>query len=355
MIEPKRVAIAMSGGVDSSVSAALLKEAGYDVFGIMLRLWSPSPEIRNRCCSPEDLALAQRVAAHLEIPFYALDVKEFFKATVVQPFIDGYAQGITPNPCLNCNRLVRWGFLLDRALALGATHMATGHYARVQEADGEFLLLRGKDRLKDQSYILSVLNQSQLKHAVFPLGEYEKGTVRQLAIDFKLPVADRGESQDLCFLGGMDYRTFLRSQATSRPLAGPIEDTLGNQLGVHEGLAAYTIGQRKGIGIASQEAYYVIQKDTARNRLIVGRQSELGRDEFNVKDLNWISGRPPQAPLQVLSRIRYKSREVESTLYPEDQGQLRVKLHQSLRDVTPGQAAVFYDGERCLGGGIISL
>ena len=353
MTSKQRVAVAMSGGIDSSVAAALLLRDGYDVFGIMLRLWSPSPEIRNRCCSPEDLALAQRVASQLDIPFYALDVKDLFKSTVVDPFIDGYAQGLTPNPCLNCNRYIRWGFLLDRALALGATHMATGHYARVKQDGSQFSLLRARDLSKDQSYILSILNQSQLAHALFPLGEYEKSQVRQLALQFKLPVTDRGESQDLCFLGEVDYRTFLQTQEATLPPPGPIEDMQGNVLGEHEGLAAFTIGQRKGIGISASEPYYVLHKDTAKNRLIIGTRPELGRDAFYVNELNWISGIPPLSSIQVLTRIRYKSREVQSTLYPESSDRMHVKLQQNLLDITPGQAAVFYNEEICLGSGII--
>lgn len=347
------IAIAMSGGVDSSVAAALLKQAGYDVFGIMLRLWSPSPELRNRCCSPEDLALAQKIASLLEIPFYPLDVRDYFKATVVDAFIDGYAHGITPNPCLSCNRQVRWGFLLDRAIAIGATHMATGHYARVQLDVATYRLLRGKDRTKDQSYILSVLNQQQLAHAMFPLGEFTKDHVRRLATEFDLPVTDRGESQDLCFLGGMDYYQFLEMQDTRLPPPGPIETSSGELLGQHRGLAAYTIGQRKGIGISSSEPYYVLKKDMSTNRLIVGRSVERSRDEFSIRDLNWISGDPPDRPIVAQVRIRYKAPEVHGTLFPEDKGVNRVKLDKGLADITPGQAAVFYEDEYCLGGGII--
>jgi tRNA-specific 2-thiouridylase len=353
MSHPFKIAIAMSGGIDSSVSAALLKEAGHDIFGVMLRLWSPSQDIRNRCCSPDDLVLAQQVAAILDIPFYTLDAKEIFKAMVVDPFIDGYAKGITPNPCLSCNLKIRWGFLLERVLAMGATHMATGHYARVVRQDNQCQLLRAIDRSKDQSYILSVLNQEKLSHARFPLGDYHKDQVRELARTFNLPVANRGESQDLCFLGGLDYREFLKMQQVPLPPPGTITDTQGNLLGEHTGLSTFTIGQRKGIGLAGPEPFYVIQKDMTTNRLIVGQRHELGRDEFFVDRLNWISGEAPQTGIKVLTRIRYKSREVQSTLVPEDQTRARVKLEESLPDVTPGQAAVFYQGDMCLGGGII--
>jgi tRNA-specific 2-thiouridylase len=353
MSQPVRIAIAMSGGVDSSVSAALLKEAGHDLFGVMLRLWSPSQDICNRCCSPEDLVLAQQVAASLKIPFYTLDARDIFKEMVVDTFIHDYAKGITPNPCLNCNRTIRWGFLLDRVLAMGATHVATGHYARVVLHGNQYQLLRAIDRSKDQSYILSGLNQEQLSHTHFPLGDYHKDQVRELAYRFNLPVADRGESQDLCFLGDLDYREFLEMQQAPLPPPGPIVDTQGNLLGEHAGLATFTIGQRKGIGIAASEPYYVIQKEMSTNRLIVGQRHELGRDVFFVDQLNWISGEPPQTAQNVLTRIRYKSREVQSTLVPEDQTRMRVELEESLPDITPGQAAVFYQDELCLGVGII--
>ncbi len=254
----KKVVVAMSGGVNSSVTAALLKNQGYEVIGMMLRLWSePGSETVNRCCSPDDMALARRVASLLEIPFYAIDAKEPFHDTVVTSFIKGYAQGLTPNPCLICNRQIRWEFLLNRALALGADYLATGHYARLRTPSDHrrstnnrpIELLRGIDTLKDQSYVLHVLNQEKLAHAMFPLGNYTKIQVRDMALDIGLPVAQRPDSQDLCFLGKGDYRDFLLRNAPEVSNPGPITTITGEQLGQHQGLAFYTIGQRKGLGV----------------------------------------------------------------------------------------------------------
>ena len=351
----KRVVIAMSGGVDSSVAAALLKEQGYDVIGMMLRLWSePGSEADNRCCTPDDMALARRIAAQLEIPFYAVDAKEVFRETVVDYFVTGYAQGITPNPCLICNRRIRWEFLLNRALALGADYLATGHYAQVRKEDGGRLeLLRGIDPNKDQSYVLHVLDQEQLAHAMFPLGAYTKRQVREMALDFELPVAERSDSQDLCFLGQGDYRAFLLRNAPEVANPGPIVTRAGEKLGEHQGLAFYTIGQRKGLGIAAAHPLYVLEKDVKKNTLVVGPQAELGKAELSTGAVNWISGQAPENPIRASVKIRYKSNEIEGIVTPQTDGGSHVQFTENLRDITPGQAAVFYDGEVCLGGGII--
>ena len=255
-----KVAVAMSGGVDSSVAAALLKERGYAVVGMMLRLWSePGTEDSNRCCTPDAMALARRVAAKLDIPFYVVDAKEIFRKTVVQTFLDGYASGETPNPCLICNRQIRWTFLLEHALALGADLMATGHYARLAwSTDGRVQLRRATDATKDQSYVLHVLDQARLKRALFPVGDYLKRDIRVLAGQYGLPTASRKESQDLCFLAGGNYRDFLRRNSANMPRPGPIVDRGGRVLGEHAGLANYTIGQRKGIGVAGPFPLYVI-------------------------------------------------------------------------------------------------
>lgn len=348
----KKVAIAMSGGVDSSVAAALLARKNDAAFGVMLRLWSAGSSHSNRCCTPSDVARARKVANQLGLPFYVLDVKTAFKEAVVDPFIDGYAKGLTPNPCMACNRSIRWRLLLDHVLALGATHLATGHYARIEGSDGAMSLLRGVDRTKDQSYVLSVLNQEQLGRAMFPLGELTKAEVRSMASKLDLPTADRPESQDLCFLGEQDYRTFLEEQGAGGLTPGPILDTEGNPLGAHQGLARFTIGQRKGIGVSSSNPLYVIEKHPDENTLVVGVRDNLGRAEFTITKANWISGKLPQNK-NLAVRVRYKAREVPAEVEPRAEGKTQVKLGQPLPDITPGQQAVFYSGELCLGGGMI--
>lgn len=345
----------MSGGVDSSVAAALLQQQGYQVIGMMMRLWNePGAESSNRCCTPDAMALARRVSARLGIPFYAVDAQQVFHDTVVEYFVDGYANGVTPNPCLVCNRHIRWEFLLNRALALGADFMATGHYARLQTLPhGEIQLLRAVDQAKDQSYVLHVLGQEQLRHALFPLGEYTKPQVRELARQFNLPVANRAESQDLCFLGDGDYRQFLMRRAPQVQQPGPIVNRAGEVLGQHQGLAFYTIGQRKGLGIAAPEPLYVLGKDSARNALVVGVQAELGQSELTAAGVNWVSGKPPQGSLRVQARIRYKARDAQATVIPLAGGRAHVRFDEPLRDITPGQAVVFYQDDVCLGGGVI--
>lgn len=348
-----RIAVAMSGGVDSSTAAALLHESGEEIFGLMLRLWSPSGK-RNRCCSPEAMASARRVAGLLEIPFYTIDAREQFKELVVDGFIDGYRRGRTPNPCIACNQEIRWTLMLDRALALGATHMATGHYARLAERGSQVMLLRAIDPQKDQSYVLSFLQQDQLAKTLFPLGTFTKTEVRAHARRLRLPVADRHDSQDLCFLGDGGYRAFLRQTAESLPPPGLITDQLGNILGEHRGLHDYTIGQRRGIGISAQEPLYVLEKHLADNRLIVGPRAALGRTEFSAQQMNWISPTPPSEPVRASVQVRYNGQEAMGTVYPEGNGSARVELDSPLPNITPGQGSVFYRGERCLGGGIIA-
>jgi len=355
MTSPKRVVIAMSGGVDSSVAAALLVQQGYEVIGMMLRLWSePGVEADNRCCTPDAMAMARRIAGNLGIPFYAVDAQQSFFDTVVTYFTNGYAQGATPNPCLVCNRSIRWEFLLNRALALGAEFLATGHYARLlRDRQGQIQLLRALDSAKDQSYVLHVLGQDQLAHALFPLGEYTKPQVRQMARDYNLPVAERTESQDLCFLGGADYRSFLARHISPSQTAGEIRTRRGQVIGQHQGLSFYTIGQRKGLGIASQVPLYVLEKDISENILIVGEADELGAQELVARSINWVSGEPPSVSFRTQVKIRYKAHDAWATVTLHDKSQLHVYFDEPQRDITPGQSAVFYIENVCLGGGVI--
>jgi tRNA-uridine 2-sulfurtransferase len=351
------VAIAMSGGVDSSVAAAVLVEQGYSVIGMMLKLWSEQDSEReNRCCTPDSMAIARRVASILSIPFYVLDARQVFYDYVVKTFIYDYTHNLTPNPCMMCNRKVRWGFLLEHALAAGADYLATGHYARVNlDSDGFFQLLRGVDSSKDQSYVLHVLNQNQLSHAMFPLGGYTKQAVRQLAHQFNLPVANRPDSQDLCFIGGDgDYRSFLTRHAPEAQHPGVIKDLQGNVLGQHQGLASYTIGQRKGLHLAFPEPLYVIDKDYEQNTIIVGSRDQSGSNQLIARNFNWISGQPPTSEFHTQVKIRYQAQDVPGIVHIIDQSTIHIAFSNLIRDITPGQAAVLYNADKCLGGGIIS-
>lgn len=352
---PKRAVVAMSGGVDSSVAAALLVEQGFEVVGLMLRLWAEQGGAANRCCTPDAVADARRVADVLGIPFYVRDYKDTFKQTVVDFFIDGYAQGITPNPCVVCNRDIRFDRLLKEALNLGGDYLATGHYVRVQQNEaGRFSLLKGLDTSKDQSYVLYTMTQERLAHLLFPIGGYAKADIRRIAAEKKLPVFNRPDSQDLCFLGNGDYRAFLQRRAPQVVQPGPIVNTQGQVLGEHQGLAFYTIGQRKGLGIAAPEPLYVLQMDTVGNRLIVGTVEELGQSELLAGQVTYISGQPPAAPLAITAKIRYKAREMAAILTPLERGRAYLSFDLPLRDITPGQSVVFYAGDEVLGGGVIA-
>jgi tRNA-specific 2-thiouridylase len=351
-----RVVVAMSGGVDSSTAAALLVEEGYEVIGVMMRLWAEGGKgnTTNRCCSPQAMEDARHVCQVLDIPFYLINYENDFKHHVVDYFIGEYASGRTPNPCLACNRHIKFGLLLRRALSLDAQYLATGHYARIRLVNGHYQLLKGVDKRKDQSYALYMLGQEELPHIFFPLGDYTKDEVRAIALKQGLPIAEKAESQELCFVHDDDYRRFLHTHAPETIKPGPIVDTSGRVLGQHKGLPFYTIGQREGMGIAAPEALYVLEMDAARNTIVAGTKAELGRQELVARQVSFVSGKAPANPMKVTAKIRYKAVEAEATLTPLDENRIALTFVKPQRDITPGQGVVFYQGEIVLGGGIIA-
>ncbi|MDQ3247582.1 MAG: tRNA 2-thiouridine(34) synthase MnmA [Chloroflexota bacterium] len=357
--EETTVVVAMSGGVDSSVAAALLVEQGYNCIGVMMRLWAEvaaGEGSSNKCCSLESVNDARRVADQLGMPFYLINVEQPFKQNVVDFFIEGYSAGLTPNPCLACNKHIRFDYLLNYARRLGADFLATGHYARLHRLpDGTTHLLKGIDEGKDQSYVLSVMGQAELRDVLFPIGHLPKPQVRKIAAAQGLPIASKHDSMDLCFIADDDYRRFLQDWATAAMRPGPIEDRSGRVYGEHRGLPGYTVGQRKGLGISgAAEPFFVLELNSARNALIVGTQAELGRDWLIAHTVNWTLDMPVPAATPAQCKIRYKAHAVDCTLHPRPNGDVEVRFGEPLRDIAPGQGAIFYDGEHCLGGGIIA-
>jgi tRNA-specific 2-thiouridylase len=348
--KPGRVVVAMSGGVDSSVAAALLVEQGYEVIGVMMRLWA---EKENRCCAPQAVDDARAVAAQLGIPFYLVNYEDEFRSCVVDYFIAEYSRGRTPNPCLACNRSIRFGRLLRHAQVLGTDHLATGHYARVDRDGGQHRLRMGADAYKDQSYVLYMLGQYELERLILPVGGLTKLQVREIAQHRGLPVANKDESMELCFVADDDYRRFLREHAPQAVHPGPIVDTAGREIGQHQGLPFYTVGQRRGLGIAAPEALYVIRLDVDHNALIVGPARELGRKSLVAGRVSYVRGEPPHGPVHVQAKIRYKATLAHAIWAPLDDGRASVEFEAPLRDITPGQAVVAYQLDMVLGGGII--
>jgi tRNA-specific 2-thiouridylase len=350
-----RVAIALSGGIDSAVAGLLLLQQGYKVMGVTMRLWQDTSRQIDAAQLSDPPAQARPIARALGIPFHVIDAVSPFEACVVERFVSEYKSGRTPNPCLYCNQQIKFGYLLRQAKALGATHLATGHYARIVPLPDRsgWQLLKGIDRHKDQSYFLYTLGQDQLSNALFPLGTWTKERVKTLAQAHQLPVVQQ-ESQDLCFLPDNDYRRFLRTRAPQAFTPGPILNAQGEQIGQHQGLAEYTIGQRSGIGISAPQALYVLRLDTERNALVVGTRRELGRRELLATDVNWVQGYPPRQPIEVEIKIRYRARSVPALVTPRAGQSAQVHVAQSLRDITPGQGVVFYSGNVLLGGGLIA-
>ena len=339
-IRKERVVVAMSGGVDSSVATALLKKSGFDVVGVFMKLWPSFDEKR-----------AQRAAKKLGIPFYVFNFGKEFKKKVIDYFLAEYRAGRTPNPCVVCNKEIKFGLLFKKALSLGADYIATGHYARVVDDSRQciFRLYKGKDKNKDQSYFLWQLNQKILGKILFPVGDYTKTEVRKLAKKFKLPVLDIPESQEVCFIQ-TTTADFLKKYLKLKP--GRIINTNGKVIGQHQGLHFYTIGQRKGIRLTGGP-FYVLDKNIRKNVLIVTKnEKDLYKKELIIKDINWISGKQPRFPLKTRARVRYRH-ELASAVISKKNNKIKVKFTRSQRAITPGQSVVFYKGQELLGGGII--
>ena len=363
----KRVVVAMSGGVDSSVAASLLKDKGYEVIGVTMRLW---PEElcglhgQRSCCSLESIEDARAVANRLGIPYYVLNVKDEFKREVIDYFCSEYSRGRTPNPCIVCNNKIKFSTLLEKAKDLGADYVATGHYASLDydAVSGRYFIKEGKDKTKDQSYVLFNLTQGQLKYMLLPLGELTKKEVRELARAKDLRISEKPESQEICFVLNGDYRDFIKDRL--RDIApGKIIDTEGRNLGEHRGIAFYTVGQRKGLGIAAGRPLYIIQIDAEKNSILVGEEEDVRKKELIASEISWMAvdsmkgamrnGSGRNGPLRARAKIRYNHKKADCQIIPVSDGEVEVIFDEPQHAITPGQAVVFYEGEKILGGGWI--
>lgn len=359
----KKVLVAMSGGVDSAVAACILKEQGYDVIGVTLSVWDEDDDSTatgvtrdNVCCGYDDAMDARSVAHSAGFPHYVFNFKELFSEIVIDNFVSEYASGRTPNPCVQCNKYIKFEPLLQKALELGADTVATGHYARLEydEGYGCIVIRKSADKNKDQSYVLYPLKRGILPHIMFPLGGYEKDEVRELARKYELCVADKKESQDICFIQGKDYRPFMKAALNGKMSEGNIVTIGGKIVGRHDGLSFYTIGQRKGLGVSASSPYYVVELDAKTNTVVVGKDEELLNTKLCVEDVNWLAVEKLEEEKIFAAKVRYRSKEQKAKVLPhDDAARATVEFFAPQRAMTPGQSIVFYDGDILAGGGVI--
>lgn len=355
----KKVMLGMSGGVDSSVAAAVLIEQGYEVIGVTMQIWPDKGEESKRteggCCSLSAVDDARRVANKLGIPYYVMNFKDVFENKVINYFKDEYLKGRTPNPCIACNRYVKFEAMLNKAEAMGIDYVATGHYARIEydNTRKRYILKKSVTDRKDQTYALYNLTQHQLSKTLMPIGGYEKERVREMAAELGLTVASKPDSQEICFVEDNDYGRFICENSNAEILPGNFVDTKGNVLGMHKGIVHYTVGQRKGLGIALGKPVFVIEIDVEKNTVVLGEEDEVFSRSLKAYDLNYISIEPPMGEFRAKAKIRYSAKESDATIYPLEDGSVKVVFDSPQRAITPGQSVVFYDGEMVVGGGII--
>lgn len=355
-----KVVVGMSGGVDSSVAAALLKDEGYDVIGVTMQVWpekeSGAVEVEGGCCSQAAVEDARRVSEKLGIRYYVMNFKDIFENKVIKYFINDYLAGNTPNPCIECNKSIKFDELLRRAMNLGAEYVATGHYAKIffDDKSERYLLERSADNKKDQTYALYNLTQFQLMHTLMPLGGYTKEKVRKIAEDLGLPVANKPDSQEICFVPDDNYGGFIEEREPGKIMPGFFKDTKGNILGKHKGIVYYTIGQRKGLGIAFGKPMFVINIIPEENVVVLGEETGVFKDVLTASKLNFIPFDSLEDSIEITAKIRYSAKEAGATLIPEGKDLVRVKFYEPQRAITPGQSVVFYKDDIVIGGGIIN-